>query len=226
MYPAAPPPPPPPQPPAPPVLLWRSISAAIVLGVVATVLGLLRWPRPVWSPSSAWMVTDVPAQLWAVILGVTVVCLGAAIAVSRRAVGLHLRDVSGWAWLAVVLLAAAALVWNAVYAAALSTIDFGAPIPIFHWLFTFAPAVLAGLLFRRRDRRVRWAAALGSGVVTVPLFALSWALLWPGLSAAGLVGTLVPTVVLGVAPLAGGVALAGTIGWQQPPAPRPGLPPH
>jgi hypothetical protein len=70
---------------------------------------------------------------------------------------------------ALVVLAVAALVWNAVYAAALSTIDFGAPVPIFHWLFTFAPAVLADVLFSRRGRRARWPAALGTGVVTVPV---------------------------------------------------------
>jgi hypothetical protein len=77
-----------------------------------------------------------------------------------------------------------------------------------------------------QQSRVRRAAALGSGVVTVPVFALSWALLWPGLSLAGLSSALLPTVVLGVAPLVGGVALAGAIGWQPPPAPWPPLPEH
>jgi uncharacterized membrane protein len=171
------------------------------------------------------MVADVSPQLWAVIGGIAVACVGIAVALTRRTADLGAGHVESRAWLGLVVLAAAALMWNAIYAAALSTIDFGAPIPIFDWLFTFVPAVLAGLLFRRHDRRARQAAALGTGIVTVPLFALSWALLSSvGPWVAAVAAALVPTVVLGVAPLAGGVALAAAFGasssarepWSRP----------
>jgi len=169
---------------------------------------LLPWPRPVWSPDSRWLVTDVPAPLWAFVLGTTAVCVAAAVVLTVRAAQLRMRDLMSWVWVALVLLAAAALVWNAVYAAGLSTVEFGPAIPIFHWLFTFAPAVLAGWLFARRGRAARRVAALGTGVVTVPLFALGWALLFlhpePVLQA--IAGTAQLTIILGVAPLVGGVA--------------------
>lgn len=192
------------------------IVAAVALGLVVPLLGLLPWPRPVWSPNFRWLVTDVPAPLWALILGTTAVCVVTAIVLTVRAADLRVRDLVTWGWIALVLLAAAALVWNAVYAAALSTIEFGSPIPIFHWLFTFAPAVLAGWLFAQRGREARWVAALGTGVVTVPLFGLGWALLFlhPEPLLAAIAGTAQLTVTLGVAPLIGGVALAGVVGQE------------
>ncbi|SDN76916.1 hypothetical protein SAMN05428965_1538 [Geodermatophilus sp. DSM 45219] len=186
--------------------------ATAVLGLSAATLGLLPWPPPVWSQSSLWLVADVPGALWVFLLVGAVVSIATAVALTWREADLGPRDLLAWAWSALVVLAAAALLWNALYAAALSTIDFGAPIPIFHWLFTFIPAVLAGSLFRHRGRRARWTAALGTGVVTVPLFALSWSLLIPGLSLAGVANTLWATGILGVAPLAVGVAAAGAMG--------------
>src|SRR4051794_37004404 len=65
------------------------------------------------------------------------------------------------------------------------------------------PAVLAGCLFTRRGPEVRQLAGLGTGVVTVPLFTLSWALLIPpaGSVLAGVAGTLWLTGLLGVVPL-------------------------
>jgi hypothetical protein len=192
------------------------IVATVVLGLVVPLLGLLPWPRPVWSPDSRWLVTDVPPPLWALILGTTAVCVATAVVLTVRAAHLRMRDLVTWVWVALVLLAAAALVWNAVYAAALSTIEFGSPIPIFHWLFAFAPAVLAGWLFAQRGREARRVAALGTGVVTVPLFALGWALLFlhPEPLFMAIAGTAQLTVILGVAPLIGGVALAGVMGRE------------
>lgn len=210
MYPAAPTPPPEladaglPRPP---------MVATVVLSLVATMLGLLPWPQPVWVPASTWLMIDVPGLLWAFVLSITLTCLGTAVVLLRRETGLRLRDPVFLAWLGLVMVAAAALVWNALYAAALSNRVFGAIIPIFHWLFTLTPAVLAGVLFNRRGRRARWAAALGTGVVTLPLFALSWALLSgpDGVSLPVIASLLQNTGILGVAPLVAGVALAGAM---------------
>lgn len=227
MYPAA--PPPPAESGQASGGLWPPIVAIGVLGLVTTLLGLLPWHRPVWAPSSAWMLTGVPGQMWLLVVGATLVCVVVAVLVTRRAVDMSPRRVTTWLWVGLLLLAAAALVWNALYDAALSTIDYGAAIPVFHWLFTFAPAVLAGVIFSGgRDPRTRRSAALGTGVVTVPLFALSWGLTGPpGFSLAALVAAVLPTVVLGAAPLAGGVALAGVIGRQpHRPAPWPYPPPR
>ena len=62
------------------------------------------------------------------------------------------------------LLAAGALVANAIHLAAMSTVGSSTAIPIFHWLFTLTPAFLAGCLFGGRGRRAGWAAGLGTGV--------------------------------------------------------------
>ena len=190
------------------------MTATVVLGLLATMLGLLPWPQPLLVPGSTWLVDDVPGPLWLLVLSTALFCLGTAVVLLRRETGLSSRSPVFWAWLAVVVIAAAALVWNALYASALSDRVSGAIIPIFHWLFTFTPAVLAGLLFGGRGRRAGWAAALGTGVVTLPLFALSWALLAgpDGFSLAGVTGCLYITGILGVAPLVAGVALAGAMG--------------
>jgi len=56
------------------------------------------------------------------------------------------------------------------------------------------------------------AAALCSGVVTLPLLAQSLALLSPGLGVPETLATLATAAVLGAAPLVGGVAIAWAIG--------------
>ncbi|SET10945.1 hypothetical protein SAMN04488546_1468 [Geodermatophilus poikilotrophus] len=190
------------------------MAATVVLGLLAIMVGLLPWPQPLLVPGTTWLVDDVPGPLWVLVLSTAPLCLGTAVVLLRRETGLSARSPVFWAWLAVVVVAAAALVWNALYASALSDRVFGAIIPIFHWLFTFTPAVLAGLLFGGRGRRAGWAAGLGTGVVTLPLFALSWALLAgpEEFSLAGIAGLLSITGILGVAPLFAGVALAGAMG--------------
>jgi hypothetical protein len=195
----------------------------VVLTLLVTGAGLLPWPRPALSQTTAWMVSDVPGPLWALVLGLAVLCIVVASTVTARVLGTDRRDGAFLAWSALVLVTAAALVWNALYAAALSTTSFGAVIPIFHWLFTFAPAVLAGGLFTRRGRRARMAAALGTGVVTVPLFHLFAMLLLPGSAAPTLPGSLTLTAPLAVAPFVGAVALAGAMGDREPRSGRPYL---
>lgn len=170
------------------------------------------------------MVSDVPGSVWLLVLGSAAVCLAAATACTARAAHLRAGDVRTWAWAGLLALIAAALVWSGLYDAAVSTIGPGAPIPIFHWLFSLAPAVLAGWLFAPCTRSERYAAALGTGVVSVPLLTLSFALFDPpGLSPAAVVTPLFMGAVLGVVPLIGGVALAGVIGRPQDlPAVTPG----
>jgi hypothetical protein len=184
-----------------------------VVTVVLVVLGLVPRARPTWSPESSWMVSAVPGSVWILVLGSTAACVAAAVGLTARAVDLRARSSLTWAWVGLLALSAAALVWSAIYNSALSTIDFGAPIPIFNWLFSFAPAFLAGVVFAQRSREERYAVALGTGVVTVPLIGLSWALLYPaGISLAGAFAPLAMTALLGAGPLIGGVAVAGTIG--------------
>jgi hypothetical protein len=213
--------------PWPPARLPRApIVATLALTLLVTGLGLLPWPRPVLSHTSVWMVSDVPGALWALVLGLTAVCAGTAAVLTVRAVGTQHREPALLGWAALMLVTSGALVWNALYAAALSTTSFGAIIPIFHWLFTFGPAVLAGGLFTRRGRRARLAAALGTGVVTVPLFQLFAVLLLPGDPVLTLLGSLTLTAVLAVAPFVGAVAIAGALGDREPgnglPHPRTG----
>jgi hypothetical protein len=199
--------------PWPPARLPRApIVATLALTLLVTGLGLLPWPRPVLSHTSVWMVSDVPGALWALVLGLTAVCAGTAAVVTVRAVGTQHRERALLGWAALMLVTSGALVWNALYAAALSTTSFGAIIPIFHWLFTLVPAVLAGALFTHRGREARWAAALGTGVVTLPLFHLFAVLVLGGDPWLTTVGSLTLTGPLGVAPLIGGVALAGVMG--------------
>jgi len=210
MYPAAPPAPAP----------WRRPTSVPVAPIVATVAltllvsaaGLLEWPVPDLSSTSGSEIANVPGALWALVIGIAVLCVGVAVVQTARTAGLDRRDPVTLAWLGLVLLSAAALVWNALYAAALSATSSGAIIPIFHWLFTFLPAVLAGALFTRRGREARWAAALGTAVVTVPMFHLFSVLILPGDVLVRAVGAWTLTGPLAVVPLVGAVALAGALG--------------
>jgi hypothetical protein len=188
------------------------------LALALTLLGTLAWPRPEWSVD-AWRTFSAPAALWMLLIGSAVVCGGAAVVLTRRALG-PVAPVAFALWTALLVVAALALVWDGLYSAALSTIQFGAAIPIFHWLFSFVPALLAGAIFGRHGRQACLVAAIGTGVVTVPLFALAWALLAPaGLTWGAVLAVLWTTAVLGVAPLVAGVALATAFGTGRSSAP-------
>ncbi len=210
------------------------IAAAAVLTVVSCVLGVLPWPRPEWSTSGWEIAATTPIALWLVVGGTAAVCLTVAARVTTAVAPLELRRPAGRLWLTITVLAASSLVVNVIYSAALSTIDFGVPIPIFHWLFTAAPAFLAGAASIGRDRRARVAAAVGTGVVTLPLFALGWALLLspsplPGSGTAsylmGLLGVLHFTAILGVLPLVVAAALAAALSQDPSPVPSSGAAP-
>lgn len=193
-------------------LLLGSTAAIVALTALATLIGAYPWPRPDRAMTSFWQVADVPAALWGLLLAAALVCVAAAVALIARGPVLGAHRPLVVAWVGLLVVAAAALVWHSLYTAALSATSYGALIPIFGWLFTFVPALLAAALFGRRNRWVRWVASLGTGVVTVPLFHLSWVLLIPlDRPPEALLYSLDLTVTLGVIPLVIGVLLAGAV---------------
>jgi hypothetical protein len=217
MYPPAPPSPDPeaarPRPP------WTTLAVTAGLAVVAILLGQPDWAVPE-RVLRDWQVADVPSSMTALVLGVTATCLLVGAAVTLRDAALRPRDPVFLVWLAVSLLAAAALVWNALVMAADSEFETGAIIPVLHWAFTFFPALLVGLAARNRGTGRAVAAALGTGVVTMPLFGLGWSLLSSRESmAAGIGNSLWATAILGVVPLVIATAIshssARTAAWKR-----------
>ena len=91
-----------------------------------------------------------------------------------------------------------------------SEFETGATIPVFHWAFTFFPALLAGLAARDLGAGPAVAASLGTGVVTLPLFGLGWSFLSSreALNSVGIGSGLWTTAILGVAPLVIAAAIA------------------
>lgn len=180
---------------------WTTLAATVVLTVVAALIGQRDWAVPE-RVLRDWQVADVPPSLTALVLGVTAVCLLVGAWTTLRDAALRPRDLAFLAWLVVSLLAAAALIWNALVMAADAEFETGAIIPVFHWMFTFVPALLVGLAARSRGRARAFAAALGTGVVTLPLFGLGWSLLASREpAAAGFGNSLWATVIFGVVPL-------------------------
>jgi hypothetical protein len=180
--------------------------AAAVLTVAATGVGtLVEWPSPVRT-TAGWQVADVPAATVGLVLCAAVLCLGVAGVLARpRSLPGRLVPVTWWL---LALASAFALAWNALYSAALADQVGGAVIPVFHWLFTFVPALVVGLGTRSAGARTQLRATLGTAVVTLPLFALGWALLASPGGAVAFLGALYDTAVLGVVPLV--VAVAAT----------------
>jgi len=172
-----------------------------VLTLAVSLLGVRDWavPRRVLG---GWQVADVPPSLTALVVGTAVACLVAAVVVVHHDTGLPMLSPAFLGWFAICLVAAAALVWNALVLAADAAVVVGAIIPVLHWLFTAVPAALGALVARGHGADVSLRAGLGTGVVTVPLFALGWALFnsrEP--TATAVLGSLWSTLLLGVAPL-------------------------
>src|SRR5688500_2307202 len=101
--------------------VWRpqrvplTLVAAIgALTLLVSVAGLFVWPVPALSDTSGWMISDVPAALWALVIGTTVLCMAVAVVATGKTVELDRRDPATLAWLALLLLSGAALVWNAL----------------------------------------------------------------------------------------------------------------
>jgi hypothetical protein len=211
-------PPAPPSPPAAPPADRRPLvvaAATVVLALGAAAIGLRDRPVPERVPGG-WQVAAVPGGLWLLLAVVVAVLLTTAIAVTRWTTGFPATDPRFLGWLLVVLAAAAAQTWNALFMAALADPLGGAVIPVFDWAFTLVPGVLVALLARSGGARAAVGAVLGSGVVTVPLHALGWALYFAAEPTAGALGNVVySTAILGVVPLLVAVALARSWGRRR-----------
>jgi hypothetical protein len=204
-YPAA--PPPPPERGAGRRDAFRLGAAALALTVLASAVGALGWAAPERTPSG-WQIADVPGDLLALVVISGIACLAVAALLARpwswRA------PVAAVVWWALGLATVLALVWNDLYVAALGTADDGPVIPVFDWMFTFVPALVAALVTRRRGRPAQLRAGLGTAVVSLPMVALGWALYSaPDGFVAGLGDGLYTAAVFGVVPLV--IALASTV---------------
>jgi hypothetical protein len=191
--------------------LLGTVGVITVLTGVAVVVGARPWALPE-RVLGGWQVAAVPGSLIALLAVSTVVCLVVATALTMRGERLRPSRPAGVAWLAIVVVAAGALVFNALVLAADASYVVGAIIPVLHWLFTLVPALLAGAVSARRGAAAAAIAALGTGVVTVPLFALGWALFASREPFVGAVAwSLQLTAILGALPLLVAVGLAR--GW-------------
>jgi hypothetical protein len=148
-------------------------GAAVALTVVACLLGSLVWPLPERT-LSGWQIADVPPSLFVLITGTAIGCLALVAALVRPAsLGTRLARATWWA---LGFVSVFALIWNDLYFAALAGTEDGAVIPVFDWLFTFVPALVAGLVTRRRGRATQLRSAVGTAVVTLPMLGLGWSL--------------------------------------------------
>jgi hypothetical protein len=140
--------------------LTVTVAVIAVLTVAATVVGTLEWPLPE-RVSGGWQIADIPTSLIALLTVSTLICLLAATALTVRSPGLRLGEPAALGWLLIALSAAGALVFNALVLAADAAVVVGALIPVFHWLFTLVPALLAGAVAARRGSAAATAAAHG-----------------------------------------------------------------
>jgi hypothetical protein len=172
------------------------VAVGAALTVVLALLGRQAWQLPHRGPSG---VTDVPQSLLTFLLLCAALCVWTA--------GRLVRPAHAQLWRA--LLAGAALV---SVAADLSLASFAGTGQrpddlLLRCLVPLVPAVLAGLLTADAGRAARIRAAVGTGLVTVPLGGLGWALLSSAeRSAAGVSDVLAMTALAAVAPLAVAVA--------------------
>ena len=162
-----------PEPVRAPASRWAPLLATTAaLAVVLALLAGQRWPLPA---RAAGVVSQVPQPLVTFLLVCAGACLWAAGRATRPADTFR-SPTSPQLWWA--LTAGAAVV---SIAADLSlAADAGAHLQptalLARWLVPVVPAVLAGVLARRDGRGARVRAALGTGAVTLPLFAVGWAL--------------------------------------------------
>jgi hypothetical protein len=196
-------------------LPFLAIGVTAALTVAAIVVGQRDWAVPE-RVLRGWQVTDVPSSLTLLLILTAAMCVLLGAGTTLRDGRLRPRDPVFLAWLLLVLIGAAALVWNALVMAADAEFVVGALIPVFHWLFTFAPALLAGLAARRREARTILATALGTGAVTVPLLGLGFSLFGSREDiATGTGQALWNTLILGVAPLALAAVFARNAGRRR-----------
>ncbi|MBY3554932.1 class-II aminoacyl-tRNA synthetase family protein [Modestobacter lapidis] len=184
-----------------PTASWRSpallAGVAVALTAAACLVGALDWPLPTRT-TSGWQVADVAPSLLGMVIAVGVVSLViAAVLVRPRTLG---SPAVAATWWVMVVASVLAQTWNDLYFAALA--GTGGIIPIFDWLFTFVPALVVGLVARRHGRGVHLRATIGTGLVTLPMLGLGWALASQAdTPAATLAGGLYTATVFGALPL-------------------------
>lgn len=175
------------------------VAACAGLTVLLALLGTQPWPLPGRDGAGP---ADVPQSLLTFLL----VCAGLCVWVAGRLVrpADTLRSPSAVHLWWVVLAGAAAV--SATAALSLASYAGAGQQPqdlAVRCLVPVVAAVLAGLLAADAGRTARTRAALGTGLVTVPLTALGWALVASAAGTpAGLGDALAMTVLAGVAPLA------------------------
>ena len=203
--------------PAPvPVPRARAGRIALVTVALAVVLALLAaqpWPLP---ERTGGAVSDVPRSLLNFLVLAAGACLWAAGRATRPRETFRSPAAARVWWTTVVLAAAVSV------AAALSMASYAGEGErpgglLVRWMVPFAPALVAGVLARTDGRAARVRAALGTGVVTLPLFALGWALV----AASGafplvLADVVVLTLLVGVAPFALAVAFVAADRRRRP----------
>jgi hypothetical protein len=178
------------------------IEVGAGLTVLLALLGGQQWPLPGRDGG----VSDLPPSLLSFLLLVSAGCVWTAGRLVRPAGTLRSPAAVRLWWGFLVGGAAVSL------AAGLSLASFaGAGQPpqhlVLHCLVPLVPAVLAGVLASDAGRAARIRAVSGTGLVTVPLAALGWALLAsPATSSAGLPDVLAMTGLSAVAPLTLAVA--------------------
>jgi hypothetical protein len=176
-----------------------TLSAAALAG------GSRRWPLPE-RISDGWRVTAVPASLAVFLAAVAVCCLGLAAALTLDALTGAGRAATV-VWWVVVLAAAAGSAWHALLLAAQARA--GEPVvPVLDWALPLVPALVAGCAGIGAGARGALVAALGTGVVSLPLTALGWALYGSRGSATAFGAPVTLTVWLGALPLVFAAALA------------------
>ncbi|WP_164703236.1 hypothetical protein [Modestobacter sp. KNN46-3] len=178
----------------------RLIAAALLLSVLAMLVGSADWPAP-RRTSSGWQVADVPAPLLTLLLVTAVLGLAVAVVLARP----HRLGAAVTAtWWAVAAAAGFALIWNDLYLTALGD---GPIIPVFAWAFTFVPTLLVGLVARRGGRAVHLRATLGLAVLLLPLSALGWPLASDSRALISFFGGIYTVALFGVLPLVLAVVL-------------------
>ena len=193
------------------------IAAGAGLTVVLALLGRQPWQLP---GRDAGGVSDVPRSLLTFLLLCAVLCGWAAGRLARPAETLRSPgEVRLW-W----TLATGAAVVSLAAALSLASFAGTGQRPgdlLVRWLLPVVPAVLAGFLAADAGRAARVRLALGTGLVTVPLGTLGWALLSSSArSSAGLGDVLAMTGLVSGAPLALAVAFVAA-DRRTSPAARP-----
>ena len=182
--------------------------AGLLLAIAGLTLALALLGRQSWQlpDRDAAGVTDVPQSLVTFLLLCTALCLWCAGRLVRPSATLRAPAAAQLWWALVVGAAVVCLAADLSLASFAGTGQRPTDLLV-RCAVPLVPAVLAGFLARDAGRPARVRAALGTGLVTVPLGALGWALLSSGArSGAGLGDVLAMAGLAGVAPLALAVA--------------------